>query len=203
MVRDSGGAFDIKDVTFTVTGTDDGPKLTVATADAHVLEVKEFGVVPGGNTLNNSTGVASGNFNIQWTDNNAEGEQNQHFGFMLNGRLLSAVDGNGTPVTTTGQANGHSYSIVGTGDGAGSSLEISIDGVHYGTLSIDAGGKFTFELDHDALNGKDESWHTKLSDFLGDSLKLVAWDDRHDAFNPDGTVNDAGKAGGSEAGYLF
>lgn len=203
VVRDSGGAFDIKDVTFTVTGTDDGPKLTVATADAHVLEVKEFGVVPGGNTLNNSTGVASGNFNIQWTDNNAEGEQNQHFGFMLNGRLLSAVDGNGTPVTTTGQANGHSYSIVGTGDGAGSSLEISIDGVHYGTLSIDAGGKFTFELDHDALNGKDENWHTKLFDFLGDSLKLVAWDDRHDAFNPDGTVNDAGKLADQKLDIYF
>ena len=82
-------------------------------------------------------------------------------------------------------------------------MEISIDGVHYGTLSIDAGGKFTFELDHDALNGKDENWHTKLSDFLGDSFKLVAWDDRHDAFNPDGTVNDAGKLADQKLDIYF
>lgn len=190
VVKDSGGAFDIKDVTFTVTGTDDGPKLTVVTADAHALEVKEEGVIPGGNVDNNADGSASGNFNVEWTDANASGEQNQHYGFMLDGKLLSAVDGDGSnPVTTVGVANGHSYSITGTGEGAGCSLEITIDGIHYGTLSIDADGKFTFKMDQDALNFKDENWHAKLSDFLGDNFRLVAWDDRHDAFT-DGKLTD-------------
>ena len=189
VVKDSGGAFDIKDVTFTVTGTDDGPKLTVVTADAHALEVKEEGVIPGGNVDNNADGSASGNFNVEWTDANASGEQNQHYGFMLDDKLLSAVDGDGNPVTTVGVANGHSYSITGTGDGAGCSLEITIDGIHYGTLSIDADGKFTFKMDQDALNFKDENWHAKLSDFLGDNFRLVAWDDRHDAFT-DGKLID-------------
>ncbi|MGE9986098.1 VCBS domain-containing protein [Desulfovibrio sp. SGI.169] len=189
VVRDKGGAFDIKDVTFTVHGADDGPRLTVATADAHVLDVKEFGVTPGANTPNNASGEASGSFDVQWTDSNAEGEQNQHYGFMLNGKLLSAVDGNGEPVVTTGRANGHEYSITGSGNGAGSSLEITIDGIHYGSLSINADGKFTFRLDHDSLNGMDENWHTRLSELLGDNIRLVAWDDRHDAFDGDGNLN--------------
>ena len=53
------------------------------------------------------------------------------------------------------------------------------------------------------MNGKDQNWHAKLSELLGDDFKLVAWDDRHEAFDADGKLVDADMAGGPEVGYLF
>lgn len=57
VVKDSHGAFDIKDVTVTVSGADDAP---IIEAGVHVHNVIETGVIPGGNEANADIPSVSG-----------------------------------------------------------------------------------------------------------------------------------------------
>lgn len=163
MVKDSKGAFDIKDIHFEITGSADAAQLV--TTDAHVLQITEAGVVPGGNEAKNVSNAEIGKFTVKPVDDpGAEGEH-LVFGFKIGDKYEKAF--------WTGEDGQHSPAIE----------------TPYGTLTITgithnddgtwtATYEFTLNNSLSAVQQLKEGDLVKLHDALG-GLKLAVWDDRH------------------------
>ena len=127
VVKDSQGAFDIKEVTVTIHGQDDAIRLD--STDCHVIQTTEAGVEFNTNEDNHASEKAGGTFEVTPVDN--------------------PVDENGV--------NHLVYGFTGPdGTFHAGSVEVMQDGKLYGTLTIDAEGNYTFTLadnaDVNALN---------------------------------------------------
>ncbi|MBS6830463.1 MAG: VCBS domain-containing protein [Desulfovibrio sp.] len=127
VVKDSQGAFDIKEVTVTIHGQDDAIRLD--STDCHVIQTTEAGVEFNTNVDNHASEKAGGTFEVTPVDN--------------------PVDENGV--------NHLVYGFTGPdGTFHAGSVEVMQDGKLYGTLTIDAEGNYTFTLadnaDVNALN---------------------------------------------------
>lgn len=163
MVKDKGGSFDIKDIHFEITGSADAAQLV--TTDAHVLQITEAGVVPGGNEAKNVSNAETGKFTVKPVDDpGAEGEH-LVFGFKIGDKYEKAF--------WTGEDGQHSPAIE----------------TPYGTLTITgithnddgtwtATYEFTLNNSLSAVQQLKEGDLVKLHDAL-DGLKLAVWDDRH------------------------
>lgn len=127
VVKDSQGAFDIKEVTVTIHGQDDAIRLD--STDCHVIQTTEAGVEFNTNVDNNASQTAGGKFEVTPVDN--------------------PVDENGVNHLVYGFTDADGTFHAG-------SVEVMQDGKLYGTLTIDAEGNYTFKLadnaDVNALN---------------------------------------------------
>lgn len=127
VVKDSQGAFDIKEVTVTIHGQDDAIRLD--STDCHVIQTTEAGVEFNTNVDNNASQTAGGKFEVTPVDN--------------------PVDENGVNHLVYGFTDPDGTFHAG-------SVEVMQDGKLYGTLTIDAEGNYTFKLadnaDVNALN---------------------------------------------------
>ena len=127
VVKDSQGAFDIKEVTVTIHGQDDAIRLD--STDCHVIQTTEAGVEFNTNVDNNASQTAGGKFEVTPVDN--------------------PVDENGVNHLVYGFTDADGTFHAG-------SVEVMQDGKLYGTLTIDAEGNYTFTLadnaDVNALN---------------------------------------------------
>ena len=127
VVKDSQGAFDIKEVTVTIHGQDDAIRLD--STDCHVIQTTEAGVEFNTNVDNNASQTAGGKFEVTPVDN--------------------PVDENGVNHLVYGFTDPDGTFHAG-------SVEVMQDGKLYGTLTIDAEGNYTFTLadnaDVNALN---------------------------------------------------
>lgn len=127
VVKDSQGAFDIKEVTVTIHGQDDAIRLD--STDCHVIQATEAGVEFNTNVDNNASQTAGGKFEVTPVDN--------------------PVDENGVNHLVYGFTDPDGTFHAG-------SVEVMQDGKLYGTLTIDAEGNYTFTLadnaDVNALN---------------------------------------------------
>ena len=127
LAQDKGGAFDIKDVSFTINGTAD--RILVNSTDAQVVQITEDGVNFNTNVNNNASQTAGGTFEVTPVDN--------------------PVDENGVNHLVYGFTDPDGTFHAG-------SVEVMQDGKLYGTLTIDAEGNYTFKLadnaDVNALN---------------------------------------------------
>lgn len=143
VVKDSQGAFDIRDVTVTIHGKDDAIK--VDSADAQVIQITEAGVNFNTNEDNHSSQTSGGNFNVTPVDGDSEG-----------------------------------HLVYGFRDAGGTFHEGSLE-TAYGTLTIDANGKYTFTLatEGDAGARVDALNAGELFKLTG--IELAVRDDRHPA----------------------
>ena len=127
VVKDSQGAFDIKEVTVTIHGQDDAIRLD--STDAQVVQVTEDGVNFNTNVDNHAPQTAGGTFEVTPVDN--------------------PVDENGVNHLVYGFTDPDGTFHAG-------SVDVIQDGKLYGTLTIDAEGHYTFTLadnaDVNALN---------------------------------------------------
>lgn len=127
VVKDSQGAFDIKEVTVTIHGQDDAIRLD--STDCHVIQTTEAGLEFNTNVDNNASQTAGGKFEVTPVDN--------------------PVDENGVNHLVYGFTDPDGTFHAG-------SVEVMQDGKLYGTLTIDAEGNYTFKLadnaDVNALN---------------------------------------------------
>lgn len=124
VVKDSQGAFDIKEVTVTIHGQDDAIRLD--STDCHVIQTTEAGVEFNTNVDNNASQTAGGKFEVTPVDN--------------------PVDENGVNHLVYGFTDADGTFHAG-------SVEVMQDGKLYGTLTIDAEGNYTFTLaDNAAVN---------------------------------------------------
>lgn len=121
VVKDSQGAFDIKEVTVTIHGQDDAIRLD--STDCHVIQTTEAGVEFNTNVDNNASQTAGGKFEVTPVDN--------------------PVDENGVNHLVYGFTDADGTFHAG-------SVEVMQDGKLYGTLTIDAEGNYTFTLADDA-----------------------------------------------------
>lgn len=137
VVKDSQGAFDIKEVTVTIHGQDDAIRLD--STDCHVIQTTEAGVEFNTNEDNNAPQTAGGKFEVTPVDN--------------------PVDENGV--------NHLVYGFIGPdGTFHAGSVDVMQDGKLYGTLTIDAEGNYTFTLaDNADVNALNAGELLKLTDY--------------------------------------
>lgn len=137
VVKDSQGAFDIKEVTVTIHGQDDAIRLD--STDCHVIQTTEAGVEFNTNVDNNASQTAGGKFEVTPVDN--------------------PVDENGVNHLVYGFTDADGTFHAG-------SVEVMQDGKLYGTLTIDAEGNYTFTLaDNAAVNALNAGELLKLTGY--------------------------------------
>ena len=116
-VKDSQGAFDIKDVTVTIHGKDDS--IRIDSADAQVIQIMEAGVNFNTNIDNQALGTVAGDFRVTPVDNPVDGNGINHLkygfrdadGHFHEGSLETAYG------TLTIDANGHyAFTLAFEGD---------------------------------------------------------------------------------------
>lgn len=145
-VKDSQGAFDIKEVTVTVHGRDDAVLLD--STDARVVQITEDGVNFNTNEDNRASQTASGTFEVTPVDNPVDEDGVNHL-------VYGFTDPDGTF---------HAGSV-----------KVMQDGKIYGTLTIDAQGRYTFTLaDNAEVNALDAGELLTLTGY-----GLAVRDDRH------------------------
>ena len=153
LVKDKGGSFDIKDVTFEITGSADAVRV-LGNADTHVAQVTEEGVAFNTNEYQAGKLFPGGQFLVETVDKvvGADGQQTEYpptYGFLVTGE-------NGLQTF---------YAKTYTND--------------YGTFTIDDGGHYTFTLNNASPFVQKLMASGGNIRVVLENVDLAAWDDRH------------------------